>query len=77
MILSLTLNVAEPKAQYTTDKPITHGLIVEKSKVAEGGEYNLSGERYRETIFRLSLKYKLVSGRVCEINPEVKDHRIL
>ena len=32
----LTLNVAEPKTQYTTDKPITHGLVVEKSKVAEG-----------------------------------------
>ena len=47
----LTLNVAEPKAQYTTDKPITHGLVVEKSKVAEGEEYNLSGERYRTERF--------------------------
>ena len=44
----LTLQVAEPHAQYTTDKPIAHGLVVAKSKVAEGGEYNLSGERYRE-----------------------------
>ena len=50
----LTLNVAEPHAQYTTDKPITHGLVVEKSKVAEGGEYNLSGERYREVSAQLT-----------------------
>lgn len=47
----LTLNVAEPEAQYTTDEPITHGLVVEKSKVAEGEEYNLSGERYRTERF--------------------------
>ena len=40
--------VAEPETTYTTDKPITQGLIVEKSKVAEGGEYNLSGERYHK-----------------------------
>ena len=55
----LTLNVAEPKVQYTTDKPITHGLVVEKSKVAEGGEYNLSGERYRETVNYASAKWPM------------------
>ena len=47
---------AEPGMQYTTAEPITclpaahrqaQGLIVEKAKVAEGREYNLSGERYR------------------------------
>lgn len=27
-----------------------HGLVVKKEKVAENGEYNLSGERYREVI---------------------------
>ena len=33
-------------------------LIVEKTKIAEGGEYNLSGERYRiETSFRLGLAF--------------------
>ena len=36
--------VAEPKVDYTTEL----GLIAEKEKIAEGGEYNLSGERYRE-----------------------------
>ena len=45
---------AEPGAQYTTDEPLTQGLIVEKAKVAEGGEYNLSGERYQEDEIRLS-----------------------
>ena len=45
---------AEPGSQYTTDEPITYGLIIEKSKVAEGGEYNLSGERYRGGEVRLS-----------------------
>ena len=41
---------AESGAQYTTDEPITRGLIVEKSNVAEGEEYNLSGEQYRKNI---------------------------
>ena len=36
--------VAEPRVEYTA----TLGLITEKEKVAAGGEYNLSGERYRE-----------------------------
>ena len=65
----LTLNVAEPHAQYTTDKPITHGLVVEKSKVAEDGEYNLSGERYRENI-RISSAFPFFAiGEICTVNP--------
>ena len=40
--------VLEDGIQYPSDEPITRGLIVEKLKVAEGGEFNLSGERYRE-----------------------------
>ena len=36
--------VAEPMVDYTA----TLGLIAEKEKIAAGGEYNLSGERYRE-----------------------------
>ncbi len=39
----LTDGVAEPGVDYTT----TLGLIAEKEKIAVGGEYNLSGERYR------------------------------
>ncbi len=40
-----TDQVAEPEADYTA----TLGLIADKAKIAEGGEYNLSGERYRES----------------------------
>ena len=68
----LTPMAAEPGAQYTIDEPITRGLTVEKSKVAEGGEYNLSGERYRVGDIR-SLDYPQVKlSEICEINPEVK-----
>ncbi len=43
-----TDRVAEPGARYTTDdyRP-AFGLIAEKEKIAAGGDYNLSGERYR------------------------------
>ena len=61
-----TLIAAEPKAQYTTDKPITHGLVIEKSKVAEGGEYNLSGERYRETVNYANMKWPESYQRVID-----------
>ena len=67
-----TLMAAEPKAQYTTDKSITQGLIVEKSKVAEGGEYNLSGERYRVGDMRPSNYPQVKLSEICKINPEVK-----
>ena len=40
----LTDGVAEPRVDYMTEL----GLIAEKEKIAEDGEYNLSGERYRE-----------------------------
>ena len=44
-----TAGVAEPGVEYTTDSfQPTFGLIAEKEKIAAGGEYNLSGERYRE-----------------------------
>ena len=52
--------------------PITQGLIVEKAKVAEGGEYNLSGERYRVGDMRPSNYSQVKLSDVCEINPEVK-----
>ncbi len=44
---TLTDRVAESGVKYTRSEP-THGLIAEKEKIAAGGEYNLSGERYRE-----------------------------
>ena len=55
--------VAEPKVDYTTGL----GLIAEKEKIAAGGEYNLSGERYRESNARLS-HFPIVSlGEVAEV----------
>ena len=45
----------------------TLGLVVAKDKIAGGGEYNLSGERYRESR-TISTKFEMVSlGEVCEI----------
>lgn len=58
---------AESGAQYTTDEPTTHGLVIEKSKVAEGGEYNLSGERYREKLNYASAKWPMVELKdICD-----------
>ena len=55
--------VAEPRGDYTA----TLGLIAEKEKIAAGGEYNLSGERYRETINYASMKWPMVELRdVCD-----------
>ena len=44
-----TAMTAEPRAEYTTaDSQPINGMIVEKERVAAEGEFNLSGERYRE-----------------------------
>ena len=58
---ALTDRVAEPRVQYKTDdfRPIS-GLITEKEKIAANGEYDLSGERYRETISYTSMKWPMV-----------------
>ncbi|MCY4513855.1 MAG: N-6 DNA methylase [Candidatus Tectomicrobia bacterium] len=37
-----------------------HGLIIEKEKISADGDYNLSGERYRENSFPGLLKWPLV-----------------
>ena len=57
---TLTERVAEPGAEYTKSEP-THGLVAEKEKIAAGGEYNLSGERYRETLAYTNTKWPLVA----------------
>ena len=61
--------VAESRAEYTkSESTSTHGLIAEKEKIAAGGEYNLSGERYRESEIRTKTKWPMVElGEVCEI----------
>ena len=46
-----------------------HGLVVEKSRLAAGGDFNLSIERYRETR-RVEREYPMARvDEVCEINP--------
>ena len=56
--------VAEPGAEYTKSEPsLTLGLSAEKEKIAAGGEYNLSGERYRETFAYSNTKWPLVELR--------------
>ena len=64
----LTDRVAEPGAQYTQGNfHHTHGLIAEKERIAAGGEYSLSGERYRETIKFTSMNWSMVKlGDVCD-----------
>jgi type I restriction enzyme M protein len=54
----------------TDDLNPSCGLIVPKKKIEENGEYNLSGERYREGA-AASMEFPLVTlGEVSAINPE-------
>lgn len=55
------------------DFQATLGLIVEKEKIAANGEYNLSGERYRESGERSSEYPQVRLGEVCAINPEASN----
>ena len=46
-------------------------LLVPKSKIAADGDFNLTGDRYRETTRPTSTKWPMVKlGEVCEINPK-------
>lgn len=45
----------------------TLGLVVPKEKIAANGEYNLSGERYREKIASTSTFPMVVLGEVCDL----------
>ena len=48
------------------DKAIAH--IVSKEKIAESGDYNFSGDRYREAISYANVKWPMVElGEVCDI----------
>ena len=55
--------VAEPKVDYTT----AFGLIAEKEKIAAGGEYNLSGERYRENQVKSSHYEMMPFEKICTL----------
>jgi len=56
--------------QPTADLQPACGLIVPKEKIAANGDYNLSGERYREGTAALSEYPHLMLNEVCEINPD-------
>jgi type I restriction enzyme M protein len=43
------------------------GLIVEKEKIAANGDYNLSGERYRDSVVRSSNYPMVPIGDICEL----------
>ena len=47
----------------------TFGLIVEKDRIAANGDYNFSGERYRENGVRTHSFSLVRIGNVCTINP--------
>ena len=65
-----TALAAESRAEYVTEgSRTTDGLIVEKEKVAAEGEYNLSGERYRERGPQAAAFPLVAIGEVCLINP--------
>lgn len=54
--------------QPTGELQPTLGLIVPKEKIASNGEYNLSGERYREVGNNTSLKWPMVElGKVAKL----------
>ena len=45
------------------------GYAVEKVRIAEGGDFNLSGERYRETTRTEYVVPRVSIGDVCTVNP--------
>ena len=65
--------VQESRASYVAmvDQLVEQGaaLIVEKDKIAANGDYNLSGERYRESRIGAHVFPLARIGDVCTINP--------
>ncbi|MFP5417954.1 MAG: N-6 DNA methylase [Gammaproteobacteria bacterium] len=55
--------------QPTTDHHPTCGLIVPKEKIAANGDYNLSGERYRESGAKTNIFPLVKLSDVCTVNP--------
>jgi type I restriction enzyme M protein len=52
--------------QATDELSFNCGLIVPKEKIAENGDYNLSGERYRARTQLVGTKWPIVSlGKIC------------
>ena len=63
-----TALAAERKAEYVTEgSRTTNGLIIEKERVAEDGEYNLSGDRYIESLPTNSVYPMVALGEVADL----------
>lgn len=53
---------------FTPSTPLTpNALIIAKAKIAANGDYNLSGERYREGIASTSAFPLVALGEICEL----------
>lgn len=65
--VELELYLQAVRSQESTNNlELTLGLIVSKEKIAAKGDYNLSGERYREVVANASLKWPLIPiGDLC------------
>ena len=58
------------RSKATTDaRAPTTGLIVPKEKIAANGDYNLSGERYREGGAKTNIFPLVKLSEVCTVNP--------
>ena len=64
-----TALAAENRAEYVTEgSQARFGIIVEKEKVTADGEYNLSGERYRQQDRAMHSKWETVAiGDICSL----------
>ena len=73
--------LSEYMRRLSSDEPLDDfqpelGMVVGKEKIAADGEYNLSGERYRE-IGMSNRSFPMASiGEVCQINPGNEDPRV-
>jgi len=57
------------RSKSSTDTLAITGLIVSKEKIAANGDYNLSGERYREGGTKTNIFPLVKLSEVCTVNP--------
>jgi len=56
------------KKERLVDESSKLAFVVKKEKIAENGDYNLTGDRYRKTVNHTNAKWPMVElGEVCEI----------
>ena len=71
---ALHAQAAERRGKYVAEDSLPrNGLIVEREKVVADGEYNLSGERYRERAPRAAALPLVAIGEMCLINPPKRE----